>query len=353
MNSRERTCMAIAHEEPDRPPVSATLTPEASAVLRKEFGHEEVDLGYLMGNDLIKTTVGIENSYYMSEAPEYTCPFGVVWKNTQNYTGAYTEIIGGALRDDDGGEKLRAYRIPDPDDPSLYAHVYDAVKRYGKEKYIVGSCQCSIFETAWYLHGLEDTLIDMEDNEEYIDELFDKIMQFPMRAGLHMIEAGVDMVWLGDDIATQRGMLISPENWRRYLKERYAQIFAAFREARKDIVIAYHSCGNCVDVLDELADIGLDVINPIQPLAMDPYMVKRRFGKRLTLFGAIDVQKLMPFGTKEEIIQTVRDYKKYLGAHGGYILSPAHHLQSDTSLENMLAFYETAKEVTAYDDRYC
>ena len=82
-------------------------------------------------------------------------------------------------------------------------------------------------------------------------------------------------------------------------------------------------------------------------------MVKKRFGKRLTLFGAIDVQKLMPFGTKEEIVQTVREYKKYLGFGGGYILSPAHHLQSDTSLENMLAFYEAAKEPTAYDGRYC
>ena len=84
MNSRERTCMAIAHEEPDRPPVSATFTPEAAAILRKKFWHEEEDLGYLMGNDLIKTTVGIENSYYMSDAPVYTCPFGVVWKNTRN-----------------------------------------------------------------------------------------------------------------------------------------------------------------------------------------------------------------------------------------------------------------------------
>lgn len=353
MDSRERTFTALAHEEPDRPPVSATFTPEAAAVLREAFGQENEDLGYLMGNDLIKTTVGIENSYYMYDTPTYTCPFGVVWKNTKNYTGAYTEIIDGALRDDEDGEKLRAYRIPDPDDPSLYTHVYDAVKRYGKERFIIGSCQCSIFETAWYLHGLEDTLIDMEDNGDYIDELFDRIMKFPLHAGLNMIRAGVDMVWLGDDIATQRGMLISPENWRRYLKDRYALIFSEFRKTKKDIVIAYHSCGNCTDVLDELADIGLDVINPIQPLAMDPYEIKKRFGRRLTLFGAIDVQHLMPFGTKEEIVRTVRDYKKYLGAQGGYILSPAHHLQSDTSLENMIAFYETAKEPTVYDPAYC
>ena len=147
----------------------------------------------------------------------------------------------------------------------------------------------------------------MAADEDYTNLLFDKIMEFPLKAGLHMIEAGVDMVWLGDDIATQRNMMISMPMWRKYLKSRYAEIFDAFRKAKKDIVIAYHSCGNCADILDEMADIGLDVINPIQPLAMDPYEIKKRFGKRLTLFGAIDVQNLMPFGTREQIEHTVRE----------------------------------------------
>lgn len=353
MNSRERTFTALAHESPDRPPISATFTPEASEALRKIYGRPEEDLGFVMGNDLIKTTVGIENSYYMYDTPTYTCPFGVEFRNVSNYTGAYTEIIGGALRNDTDGEKLKAYSIPDPDDPFLYTHVRDAVKRYGREKFIIGSCQCSIFETAWYLHGMEDMLMDMASDEDYTNELFDKIMQFPLRAGLNMIQEGVDMVWLGDDIATQRGLMISLPMWRKYLKERYAFIFSEYRKVKKDIVIAYHSCGNCTDALDELADIGLDVINPIQPLAMDPYTIKKRFGKRLSLFGTIDVQHLMPFGSRQEIINTVRDYKKYLGADGGYIISPAHHFQSDTSPEDIMAFYETAMEPTEYDRKYC
>lgn len=353
MNSRERTFMALAHEEPDRPPISATYTPEAGALLRQAVGREEEDLGYVMGNDLIKTTVGVENSYYMYDTPTYVCPFGITWRNVSNATGAYTEIVDGALRNDPDGEKLRKYQIPDPEDPALYTHVRNAVERYGKEKFIIGSCQCSIFETAWYLHGMEDMLTDMAADEDYANLLFDKIMEFPLKAGVHMIEAGVDMVWLGDDIATQRNMMISMPMWRKYLKSRYGKIIEELRRVKKDIVIAYHSCGNCTDILDEMADIGLDVINPIQPLAMDPYEIKKRFGKRLTLFGAVDVQNLMPFGTREQIEHTVREYKKYLGCQGGYILSPAHHLQSDTSLENMMAFYRTAMEPTRYDDRYC
>ena len=130
--------------------------------------------------------------------------------------------------------------------------------------------------------------------------------------------------------------------WRKLLKPRYAKLFAAFREKRPDIQLAYHSCGNCEQILDDMIEIGLNVLNPIQPLSMDPAMIKRRYGKRLTLFGAIDVQQLLPFGTPSEVRSAVRDAKAVLGEGGGYILSPAHHIQSDTSLENIRAFYEEA-----------
>ena len=342
MTSRERTFMALAHEQPDRPPVSATYTPEVAALLRSIFGREEEDLGYVMGNDLIKTTVGVENSYYLYDTPEYTCPFGVRMRNVTNSTGHYTEIIGGALTDDDTGEKLANYQIPDPDNDKWYVPVRKAVERYGSEKFIIGSCQCSVFETAWYLHGLEDTLMDMAANEDYSNEMFGKIMQFPLRAGLNMIDCGVDMIWLGDDIADQRSLMISLPMWRKYFKDRYAQMFQAFKQKKKDIVLAYHSCGNCEGILDDMIEIGLEVLNPIQPLAMNPYDIKKRYGKKLTLFGALDIQQLLPNGTKDEVIRTVKEYQEVLGKDGGFILSPAHHLQSDTSLENIMAFYETA-----------
>jgi uroporphyrinogen decarboxylase len=334
--------MALRHEQPDRPPVSATYTPEIVELLRSVYGRPEEDLGYVMGNDLIKTTVGIELSYHRSNDPVYTCPFGVTFRNVKNFAGAYTEIIDGALRDDPDGEKLAAYKLPDPDDPAWYRPVKAAVERYGREKFIIGSCQCSIFETSWYLHGMEDTLCDMIADVDYAEALFDKVMQFPLKAGLNLIDCGVDMVWLGDDVATQRDMMFSLGLWRKLLKPRYAKIFAALKEKRPNIVLAYHSCGNCEQILDDMVEIGLNVLNPIQPLSMDPVHIKRRYGKQLTLFGAIDVQNLLPFGTPGEIRESVREAKRVLGEGGGYILSPAHHIQSDTSLQNIQAFYEEA-----------
>ena len=96
------------------------------------------------------------------------------------------------------------------------------------------------------------------------------------------------------------------------------------------------------EILDDMTEIGLDVINPIQPLVMDPLYIKKRYGKSLTLFGAIDIQRLLPFGTTDEIRRTVREYKQKLGENGGYILSPAHNIQADTSLDRIQAFYDEA-----------
>lgn len=342
MLSRERALTALGHEQPDRPPVFATYTPEIARALEAAYGRPGEDLGAVMGNDLVKATVGVEMSYHMKEQDQYVCPFGIHWRTARYPTGAYTEIERGPLEDDPDGEKLSAYRLPDPDAPAWYECVRRAIEQYGKEKMIIGSCQCSIFELAWYLHGMEDTLCDMLADPDYANALFDKVMEFPMKAAGNMAEMGVDMVWLGDDVATQRGMMFSVELWRKYFKGRYAAVFAEIRRRRSDVWIAYHSCGNCEQILDDMVEIGLDVLNPIQPLAMDPARIKRRYGKRLTLFGGIDVQKLLPTGTPEQVRRQVAWAKQALGEGGGYILAPAHHIQADTSVENISAFYQEA-----------
>jgi uroporphyrinogen decarboxylase len=238
--------------------------------------------------------------------------------------------------------------IPDPLEETQYDYVREMVAKYGKEKWIIGSCQCSIFETAWYLRGLDEFMMDMMINEDYANELMDKVMQFPLQAGLKMIELGVDMIWLGDDVAMQTGMMLSPATWRKFLKPRYAYIFNEFKKKNKDIKIAYHSCGNCAAILDEMEEIGLDVLNPIQPAAIDPIEIKKRHGKKLSLFGGLDVQNVLPFGTAEDVRKEVKRLIEGCGNEGGYIISPAHHIQSDTSIENIEAFYKAALEFGSY-----
>jgi uroporphyrinogen decarboxylase len=340
MNSKDRVRMALSFQEPDRVPVTATYVPEVVSRLRAIKGDAEYDIGVSMGNDCIKTCVGLEMSFYSSPDPLYYCKWGIKWRNVTNYTGHYTEIVGHPLAGDES--KLDSYQIPDPLEDSQYDDCRELIERYGKDKWIIGSCQCSIFEASWYLRGLDQFLVDMAINQDYANALMDKVMQFPLNAAKKYIELGVDMVWFGDDVATQCTMMISPAMWREYLKPRYAKIFAECKKMNPNIKIAYHSCGNCEAIIDEMIEIGLDVLNPLQPAAIKPFEVKKKYGNRLALFGGLDVQWTMPFGTADDVRNDVRKLIAECGKGGGYILTPAHHIQSDTSIENILAFYEAA-----------
>jgi uroporphyrinogen decarboxylase len=152
----------------------------------------------------------------------------------------------------------------------------------------------------------------------------------------------------GDDVGMQKGMMMAPEMWRRYLKPRMAKLIASFKRKNPDIIVAYHSCGYIIPIIEDLIDIGLDVLNPIQPLAMDPAEIKNKFGDRLSFWGGICVQETLPHGSPEDIRREVALRMDTIGKDGGYMISPAHNVQADTSLENLLAFYKAAFELGNY-----
>ena len=138
--------------------------------------------------------------------------------------------------------------------------------------------------------------------------------------------------------------MISPELWRKYLKPRYASLFRDFKDANPEIKIAYHSCGNCGAIVEEMIEIGLDVLHPVQPQAIDPIETKQRFGDRLTLMGGLDIQLLMPKGNPEDVEEEVLRLIRGCGKDGGFILGGAHHFQEDTPTGNIQALYRTIQE---------
>ena len=337
MTSRERVGLALNFQQPDRPPVFATFVPEIAQRLRDATGIGEPDLGAALGNDMVKTCVGLELSFYGGPKPEYTCPWGIRWRWARNETGEYTEIVGPPLAGDKS--TLDAFAIPDPAEESQYDTFREMKRLYGGEKWMIGSSQISVFEAAWYLRGMEDLMVDMALDPDYVHALMDKVMRFPLVASRKHAELGADMVWFGDDVSHQKGMMMSVDMWRSFLKPRFARLFAEPKKVNPSIKVCYHSCGNCEAVLDDMVEIGLDVLNPLQPMAIDPFKIKKRYGKRLALFGGLCVQRTMPRGTPDEVRAAVRRLKQECGAGGGYILAPAHHIQADTSLDNVRAFY--------------
>ena len=349
MNSKERTAIALSRRLPDRVPVAAEFVPEVKKILLEHFHTDDYyDMCVKIGSDMLVYATGISTSFYLKEENEYVCPWGCGWKYFENKTGRYAEIVRHPLADDPDGTKLHAYRTPDPDAPAQYLPFRELVERYGKTHFICGSVACSIFEAAWYLHGMEETIEDMLLRPEYTAELFDKTMQFTLHAGLHFIDEGADMIWLGDDVGMQDGMLFSPAMWRELLKPRMAVLISAYKARNPKVLVAYHSCGNIMPIIDDLIEIGLDVLNPIQPHAMDPADIKRKFGDRLAFWGSIDIQDTLPHGSREDIRAEVKLRMETIGKGGGLLLTPAHNVQSDTSLANILAFYEAARELGNY-----
>jgi len=349
MTSKERTKIALSRKIPDRVPMCADFVPEVRKKLIEHFkAADYYEMLVKLGCDVLVAGAGIGASFYYSTDDEYVCPWGCTWKYFRNDTGSYTEIINHPLADDEDGKKLAAYRTPDPNSDEVIAPLRDVITRYGQTHYICGFLACTIFEASWYLHGLQDTITDMMERPEYVNALFDKVMDFSLQAGLRFIDEGVDMIWLGDDVGMQHGMMMSPNTWREFLKPRLKKLIDAFKAKNPDVLIAYHSCGYIMPIIDELIEVGVDVLNPIQPRSMDPAVVKKEFGDRLSFWAAIDIQETLPRGTIEQIRDEVLLRRKTIGEGGGYLMGPAHNVQSDTSVENILALFKAASELATY-----
>jgi uroporphyrinogen-III decarboxylase len=152
---------------------------------------------------------------------------------------------------------------------------------------------------------------------------------------------GVDMIWTGDDVGAQNRMLISPSMWRKYFKPRMANFISEIKAINPNLKVAYHTDGNVEPIIPELIEIGIDVLNPIQPASMDPASVKMQYGERLSFWGTIDEQHTLPFGSPADVRAEVLKRLKTIGVGGGLILGPTHHVQLDTPMENFWAMVNT------------
>jgi uroporphyrinogen decarboxylase len=187
--------------------------------------------------------------------------------------------------------------------------------------------------------------MDLMLEAEYINPLLDKIQEIHTYYGKKMIELGADVLWCGDDFGTQQSQIMDMETFRKYFKPRFKQMFAEYKKVNPNIKIAWHSCGAFAPFIPEFIEIGLDIVNPLQPMAtgMEPEILKKNFGEKVIFFGGVCVQDLLPNKTPSEIITEIHRRTEIFGKDGGYIVAPAHNIQDDTSIENILAFFESAK----------
>lgn len=149
------------------------------------------------------------------------------------------------------------------------------------------------------------------------------------------------MIWLGDDIGTQKGLLISPAHWRKFLKPRLTNLISEIKSINPRLKVAYHTDGKVWEIIPELIEIGVDVLNPVQPACMDPALIKKKFAEHLCFWGSIDEQHTLPFGSPQQVKDEIMTRLGTLGKNGGLILGPTHHVQLDTPMENFWAMVNT------------
>lgn len=348
MNSKDRVQAAADLKEPDRVPIFVTVVPEIESKLFKKYGLKGNDLLTYLGNDIVVTNIGVADSFAKIQGADFKIDeWQIGWKNVRHPKGTYTEIVKRPL-EKASMKELSDYSVPDASDDARYRSIYELKEKY-KDFSIMVDLSCTIFEISHYLRGMENLLIDMVENKRFAETLFDKALEFYVPAAKKIAAMGIDILWIGDDVGMQTGMILSPRLFRDFLKERYRVLIDEIKKTSENIKVAFHSDGYIVPIIEDLIEVGVDILNPVQPHCMDPAMVKKEFGNKLCFMGTIDEQHTLPFGSIEDLKNEIDERIKTVGKGGGLILGPTHNIQNDTEIKKIEIMFEHIKKTGVYD----
>ena len=348
----ERVFTAINHGVSDRPPVNYITTPEVNDILKKSLGiDDDESLRQFLGSDIRYVEPRYVGPGDTTGAAGVTAAgkdfLGIVWKPVKNQFGSYNEIAFHPLGHVTTVEEVEDYNWPSVDWFD-YSHLKEEIARINAHRrYAIIYFAGGAFETPWYMRGMERFLMDMVEFPEIAEAISRRAMEFYKERAMRVIEASdgqIDIIGSGGDLGTQRGMMLSPDLWRKHIKPYSEQLIRPFKDM--GLKTFYHSCGSIVPVIEDFIEMGLDILDPIQPKAagMEPELLKSSFGTRLTFHGGVDEQELLPRGTAAEVKSEVQRLIDILGNDGGYIVCSAHAIQPDTPVENILALYEAVKQ---------
>ena len=208
----------------------------------------------------------------------------------------------------------------------------------------VGNLGWGLFERSWNLRGFENILMDSIEYPDFFEEVLDRLTQLYLEFVEYTADLPIDGILFGDDWGDQRGVIIGPKRWRKFIKPRWAKIYEAAHLRGK--IVMHHSCGSIAAIMSDIIEIGVDVLESVQPEAagMNPYELKQKWGDKMTFWGCLGSQSTIPFGTPETIRSEIRRLRRTMGLNGGFILAPAKPLQIETPTENAITIVETLLE---------
>ncbi len=251
------------------------------------------------------------------------------------------ERIHKALRADTLKERIKYYTAPDPEAEGNFDPVEKTKNDFGEELYVIPSGYFGLYERAYGLISIPALFENFLLEPAMVGDLLDIITDYRIKVAHKYIDIGFPCGHLGDDLGTQVGPFFSPEVFHKLIVPRYKLIWSVYKDA--GLPVAMHSCGNVTKFIPTLIDLGLDILNPVQP-CMDQKYLKSEFGKDLTFWGGIDTQDLLPFGSPNDVKKGTLELMEILGKGGGLIVAPSQEIMSDVPLENIVAMLETIVE---------
>ena len=353
MEPRERILCAMRRQIPDRVPREAVFTIPVEDEFRLRTGTSDYESYF-----------GMDRRWLSFRRPQPPADFTLYHHGIPPHPGAFNDEWGNLIvkglhyrtydyiypmRSLQTAAELEEYPFPDFFQEKCHAHLEDEVKSlHQRGLAATGDLWGTFFERSWHMRGMEQLFLDFYDNPDFAAALLDRMLKLRLFMATRLAEAGVDILHTGDDLGMQHGLIMSVALWRKWIKPRLAQVWAAARRVNPHILISYHSDGYIEPFIPDLIEMGLDVLNPVQPECMDPAEIKRKFGDRLAFFGTIGNQTTLPFGSPEDVRREVRLRIETVGKGGGLVLAPSHLVEPDVPWENLLAFFEAAEEYGDY-----
>lgn len=343
MRPRDRVLEAFDHREPDFVPTFFLgFTPQwvESVIGRRP---REVVKDYLPVYQRFDSDV-------VATGPDVFYPFDVYatedkvdeWGRTIRVCGLYAEFVDFPIK---RPEDIDGYEAPSPYEPKRTKEVTDVKRIVGDQRAIMAIVNGPL-EPAWALRGFQTFLLDLHMNPSLAEKCLDITSKFEVEVGKELIDAGADIVLIGDDYGEQHNLLFSPKHWRKFVLPRLKRVVTAFK--KHNALVVLHSDGNINSILQDLVNIGLDGLNPIQTRAgMFPRVIKEKY-PRLTQVGTVDIQRTLPLGTPEEIETEIRETIRDAGHGGGLVMGPQHAVQPDVPLKNVEIMIKAIRKFGKY-----
>ncbi len=350
MNHRENLLAAMRRQPCERVPFQFSMCDSLLDELEKRYGTRDVVEAFDMPVRYIalpapKVMPDYRAFHKNVEELDFIDEWGVGHKrgSIAHFTHFYSPMA-----DYDTPQQVLDYPYPD----LLAQYRWDEFKVLVDEAHAEGRAVAysavQVFEYAWYLRGLDNLLADMLTDEDMAAACLDKMCEIQCEISKRAAQCGVDLIIYGDDVGTQRSLMMSKDTWKRWIMPTTAAVIAAAKSVNPDLLAFYHSDGVITDIIPELIEIGVDILNPIQPECMDPIEIKNTYGDRLSFWGTLGTQTTLPFGTPQEVYDRTRELIQIVGKGGGFCIAPTHLLEPEVPFENFEAYLKAVKDFGGY-----